>query len=148
MELHSSGMQQWCVEFTGSIQNISEGAMTLFKTAIACAVLLAALLFVLHKADARDQTGKWANSQYEEWFKSQHNSNGQICCDKSDGHFYDGDYTMNPDGSVTLQFKGKPHTLPKSMVLTGNNPTGHAIWWFLEFGDEHYDYCFAPGSLT
>jgi hypothetical protein len=34
------------------------------------------------------------------------------------------------------------------MVLKGPNPTGHAVWWYLEVGSQHRDYCFAPGTLS
>jgi hypothetical protein len=90
-----------------------------------------------------------ADPEIKEWFRAQHNSEGQWCCDEADGHEYDGGYTFNPDGSVTVSLNGKPHILPKHMILTGTNPTGHAIWWFLDteaYG--HIDYCFAPGTLS
>jgi hypothetical protein len=122
--------------------------MTKIKAVIACGALVGAFLFSLSLALARDPEGKYAGSANHEWFRSQHNSDGQWCCDESDGHLYDGGYTINEDGSVTVDLKGKPHTIPKNKVLTGSNPTGSAVWWFLETVDGHYDYCFAPGSLT
>jgi len=112
-----------------------------------CGVALAALYAVA--SQARDASGHYAGSPYAEWFKSQHNSEGQWCCDSADGHEYDGDYSFNADGSVTVDLAGKPHILPKHMILTGANPTGHAVWWYLDttmMG--HVDYCFAPGTLS
>jgi hypothetical protein len=82
------------------------------------------------------------------WFEAQTNANGQRCCDKSDGHRYDGAYTLNADGSVTLHLKEGAHILPKAMVLTGPNPTGHAVWWYISGPGWHADYCFAPGTLS
>lgn len=82
------------------------------------------------------------------WYKSQHNAQGQWCCDESDGHRYDGSYTMNQDGSVTLHLASGPRTLPAYMVLSGPNPTGHAVYWYLDTGDTRTDFCFAPGTLT
>lgn len=82
------------------------------------------------------------------WYKSQHNAQGQWCCDESDGHPYFGAYTLNKDGSVTLDLKSGKRTIPAYMVLSGRNPTGHAVWWYLESGDLHTDFCFAPGTLT
>lgn len=99
-------------------------------------------------ASARDAGGRYGNSPYAEWFKNQHNSQGQWCCDESDGHRYDGAYKLNDDGSVTVELDGKAHVLPKHMVLTGPNPTGYAVWWFSETGWGHTDYCFAPGTLS
>lgn len=85
-----------------------------------------------------------ADPAIQTWFATQHNANGEWCCDKSDGHpFYD-DYKINEDGSVTLHRDGVKRTLPAYMVLKGSNPVGHAVYWFV--GDK--DYCFAPGSLT
>lgn len=117
-----------------------------WKCVMVCGVFLFALYSVA--CQARDATGRYANSPYAEWFKNQHNSQGQWCCDESDGHEYDGNYSFNADGSVTVELDGKPHVLPKHMVLTGANPTGKAIWWFSETGWGHTDYCFAPGTLS
>lgn len=116
---------------------------------LASAVCVACMLFILAPALARDADGRYAGSPYAEWFKSQHNSEGQWCCDKSDGHEYDGYYQFDKDGGVTVELNGKAHKLPKHMILTGPNPTGHAVWWFLDteaYG--HIDYCFAPGTLS
>ncbi len=89
-----------------------------------------------------------ADPEVQAWYKQQHNAQGQWCCDESDGHPYFGAYTMNKDGSVTLDLKGGKRMLPAYMVLSGPNPTGHAVWWYLTVGDQHTDFCFAPGTLT
>ena len=87
--------------------------------------------------------------QIRQWYQAQHNKRGQWCCDKSDGHAYFGQYTLNADGSVTLHVSdNETRTLPSYMVLQGANPTGHAVWWYAQVGNYHKDYCFAPGSLT
>lgn len=112
------------------------------------AIFLFFMAVATSPAYSRDADGRYAGSPHEQWFRSQHNSEGMWCCDKSDGHEYDGDYSFNADGSVTVELDGKPHVLPKHMVLTGANPTGHAIWWFLETAGGHVDYCFAPGTLS
>ncbi|MGA7973635.1 MAG: hypothetical protein WCA36_12595 [Pseudolabrys sp.] len=93
---------------------------------------------------------EYANSDHniQAWYKSQHNSQGQWCCDESDGHPYFGAYTLNKDGSITLDLKSGKRTIPAFMVLSGPNPTGHAVWWYVETGDLHADFCFAPGTLT
>lgn len=108
---------------------------------------LVAALFVAG-AHARDPGGKYANADpaIKKWFSDQHNSLGQWCCNDADGHEYDGNYTINSDGSVTLEYEGKPHWMPAYKVLTGPNPTGYAVWWYL-IDDEGQptDYCFSPG---
>jgi hypothetical protein len=99
---------------------------------------------------ARDPDGRYANSPHRNWFSAQHNSHGNQCCTNADGHEYDGRYTLNRDGSVTVEWRGKPHTIDSWKVLKdSNNPTGHAVWWYL-LGPtgEPSDYCFAPGPLT
>lgn len=110
---------------------------------VACALAAVLYIYLAGKASSRDLTGQYANSPHSEWFKSRRNSKGQVCCDEGDGHEYLGDYTLNNDGSVTVQLEGKPHVLPPEIVLKGPNPTGHAIWW--RFGTS--DYCFSPGTL-
>lgn len=90
-----------------------------------------------------------ADPKVQAWYRSQRNAQGQWCCDESDGHPYHGSYTLNKDGSVTLDLAGgKKHTIPAYMVITGPNPTGHAVWWYLESGSNRTDFCFAPGTLT
>lgn len=95
---------------------------------------------------------EYANSdpKIRAWYRSQRNAQGQWCCDESDGHPFHSRYDINKDGSVTLHLDGgKKHTIPAYMVITGPNPTGHAVWWYLETSDgNHTDFCFAPGTLT
>lgn len=115
------------------------------------AALLAAVFGIVSTAPVlarwKPQYAK-ASPEIQAWYKQQHNSEGQWCCDKSDGHPFYGAYTMNKDGSVTLDLKDGRRTLPKYMVLSGPNPTGHAVWWYLDVGNNHTDFCFAPGTLT
>jgi len=105
---------------------------------------IAGLAFAFSRvAHARDPDGRYINAPHSAWFKSQHNSRGEWCCDESDGHRYYGDYAINADGSVTVEGQ----TIPKEMVLTGPNPTGAAVWWFLPRPDGgKRTYCFAPGG--
>jgi hypothetical protein len=43
---------------------------------------------------------KWDGPRTDEaqaaWFAAQHNKKSDWCCDKSDGHWYDSNYTFNP----------------------------------------------------
>ena len=82
--------------------------------------------------------------EIKQWFSNQRNAHGQSCCADSDGFPFYGAYSMNEDGSVTLQTEAGPRTLPAWMVLKGPNPTGHAVWWHIGATD----YCFAPGTLS
>lgn len=105
--------------------------------------LLVALLLVLSVSPA---FARWkaeyalASPEIREWFRNQHDRRGNWCCDEADGSRYDGDYKLNGDGSVTL---ADGRRVEAEKVLTGPNPTGHAVLW-------HYGkviYCFAPGTL-
>ena len=112
-------------------------------------VALASALVVCGAASARWKP-EYGNAapEVQAWFKTQHNSRGEWCCNESDGHPYFGDYKINDDGSVTVNLNGDDHILPAYMVLQGPNPTGHAVWWYLDVGSTHRDYCFAPGTLS
>lgn len=111
-----------------------------------------ALLTVWFWMGVRPAHARWSGTVSDPaiaaWFKNQHNAEGQWCCDESDGHPYFGEWKPNEDGGVTVELDGKPHVLPKHMILTGPNPTGHAVWWFTDAGGVHRDYCFAPGMLS
>lgn len=86
---------------------------------------------------------QFANSPLEvqQWYRNQRNAHGGFCCDQADGHAYYRSYELNKDGSVTLADGTR---IPKWQVLTGPNPTGHAVWWR---NTRYVTYCFAPGSL-
>lgn len=108
------------------------------------AFLVSAL--TLSVAFARNDNGQYDNAPFHDWFESQHNSLGQWCCNEADGHPYNGDYKFNADGSVTA-YDGQAYTIAKEKILTGKNPTGHAIWWFVDSSAGRYTYCFAPGQM-
>lgn len=106
--------------------------------------LLIILLFAITGAvAAKDLTGKYKNSPYKTWFDSQQNAYGWSCCEEADAHAYYGDYQINPDGSVTAD----GIKIESEKVLKGNNPTGHAVWWFVGEGKDRSTFCFSPGSL-
>jgi len=114
-----------------------------FTIAIVLASAVCAPALARWKAEYGTQT-----AEVQAWFKDQHNSQGQWCCDESDGHPFYGSYAINKDGSVSIEGEQGPRTLPGYMVLKGPNPTGHAVWWFTDAGGDYRDYCFAPGTLT
>jgi hypothetical protein len=58
-----------------------------------------------------------------------------------------GDYAINLDGSVVLKSGVIPYRIEPYKVLACPNPTGHAIWWYLDYGDWGITtFCFAPGA--
>jgi hypothetical protein len=111
-------------------------------------VFLLISLVSLSMASARDLDGRYANSPFHAWFESQYNSVGQWCCNEADGHAYYEDYKVNEDGSVTVTDSGKPVTIEAYKVLKGPNPTGHAVWWYVDGAYGRTTYCFIPGSMT
>ena len=118
--------------------------MTAFRVmAITCALLFCGAAAAKWKPEYGSHP-----PEVQAWFKQQHNSRGEWCCNEADGHPFFGDYSINEDGSVTLHIEGNARTLPAYMVLKGPNPTGHAVWWYLDVGGSHRDYCFAPGTLS
>lgn len=94
----------------------------------------------------RDPDGRYKDAPHAAWFAAQYNKNGQWCCDVSDGHPFYEDYSFAENGDVEFIADGVHYRLPAYMVLTGPNPTGHAVWWFVVSGGERTSFCFAPGS--
>ena len=83
----------------------------------------------------------------KQWYATQHNKQGAWCCNNADGHDFYGDYSLDQDGSVEFDAGGTHHKLPAFMVLDGPNPTGHAVWWYVDgAAGGHTDYCFALGT--
>src|SRR6202041_1631673 len=60
---------------------------------------------------------------------------------------YFGDYAINLDGSVLLKSGAIPYRIEAYKVPDGPNPTGHAVWWYLDYGGWGITtFCFAPGT--
>jgi len=117
--------------------------MSAFRYAAAILILLSGAAEARWRAAYRDTP-----RDLRDWFEHQRNTHGQWCCNESDGHPFYGAYTINADGSVTVQLHNGPRTLPAYMVLKGSNPTGHAVYWYRDYGTVRLDYCFAPGTLS
>jgi hypothetical protein len=58
---------------------------------------------------------------------------------------YFGDYAINPGCSVLLKSRAIPYGMRPIYLLDGPNPTGHAVWGYLDYGDWGITtFCFAP----
>jgi hypothetical protein len=55
--------------------------------------LLTSAIFLVALLEAVYAKGVYPPGPVSDWFKSQRNPMGQFCCDKSDGHFFYGNYT-------------------------------------------------------
>jgi len=103
---------------------------------------------------ATPSSAKW-KEQYSQspptiqaWYRAQQNEKGEWCCDNADGHPYFGSYRLTKDGGVELQLEGGRYKIPAYMLLKGPNPTGHAVWWYIDNEVGHFDLCFAAGALN
>lgn len=90
-----------------------------------------------------------ADDEVNKWLGRQHDTRNGYCCDGSDAFVYDGEYTINGDGSVSLPLPdGTRQVIDAYKVLpyrpTDPNPTGGAVWWHNE---QYHTYCFALGLL-
>jgi hypothetical protein len=96
-----------------------------------------------------------ADDPINEWLGRQYSVEGSFCCSKADAYFYDGGYTINADGSVTIPLDGGgeltieagKRVKPKVDAFghqTDPNPTGGAVWWH---GPDGSTYCWADGPL-
>jgi hypothetical protein len=112
------------------------------------AIAFVVALFVYSQAKAREQyPGQYANAPHHEWYESRRNKAASSCCLEADAHDYFGNYAINPDGSVLLKSGAIPYRIEPYKVLDGPNPTGHAVWWFEDYGDWGITtFCFAPGA--
>jgi hypothetical protein len=112
------------------------------------AIAFVIAIFAFSQAKAREQyPGQYANAPHREWYESQRNKAGSSCCLEADAHDYFGDYAINLDGSVVLKSGAIPYRIEAYKVLDGPNPTGHAVWWFVDYGDWGITtFCFAPGA--
>lgn len=103
-----------------------------------CTLLYIAAVFLATAPAEAKWKPQYAQSPNASWFDAQRDCKGGNCCGRADGEpYYDG-YEVNADGSVTL---GNGTRIESCQVLTGPNPTGHAIWWH---GGAR-TYCFSPG---
>jgi hypothetical protein len=128
------------------IDRISATFLSWIGLGLATLILALCVLFA-GPVHARDPDGRYADSPFKEWFKSQHNEQGAWCCDESDGHLFDGDYTINSDGSVNTEVEGHKVWIPHAKVLKGPNPTGSAVVWYRAYdAGEPSVYCFSPGA--
>ena len=85
------------------------------------------------------------------WFEQQHSVKGAWCCSLADGHVLNETDWRIRDGRYEV-FIGKSWypINPDQMVdptKGGENPTGHAIVWFVTNDYGLTIYCFCPGTM-
>ena len=110
----------------------------------AVAVLAVVNVSIVQQAQARWKP-KYADSPYREWFAQQSTSESWSCCDLSDAHpTYD---AYIKDGKWHVPIQGRDYEIKPYQLLSGPNPTGHAVVWYDAHGDFIWIFCFSPGSL-
>jgi hypothetical protein len=112
-------------------------------------LLAGALCFVVALAGAYGKNLDWRydNAPNKKRYESRVNKKGERCCNEADGEPYYRDNRLTEDGRAVFDFQGQHVEIPKDRVLTGPNPTGHAVWWYTEGASGRFDGCFATGSL-
>lgn len=99
-------------------------------------------------AEGAPPPGVVVDPALHDWFERQHNKRGGWCCDISDGHMLDDDeWRTGPDG-YQVRVDGVWYGILDWQLradMTDPNPTGHAIVWYLKYGDNVNIFCFAPG---
>jgi hypothetical protein len=99
---------------------------------------------IVQQAQARSKP-EYADSPYREWFARQRSSEGRSCCELSDAHpVYD---AYVKEGKWYVPIDGVNHEIRSHQLLSGRNPTGHAVVWYKRAGNYILIYCFAPGPL-
>jgi hypothetical protein len=112
------------------------------------AVALIGGLFVLTLWDVAlpKDNGQWKNVDPEirEWFRSQRNKIGSLCCDESDGFsLTEKEWRVGSFGGYEVLLDGRWYEVPPHAVLTGENKFGGAIVWVTA----GHIFCFFPGAL-
>jgi hypothetical protein len=94
------------------------------------------------------------SSPTHKWFEMQYNTQGELCCDVSDGHMIDERDVRMTEGAYEVRIDGEWYPVgPSAMrdaVRGGPNPTGHPIVWYTRTFTRLPGLvisCFAPGTL-
>ena len=89
------------------------------------------------------------NGPLHTWFEHQHSVTGAWCCKLADGHILaEQDWRVSGDhyqvwiNNIWLKVPATALRDP----LGSPNPTGHAVVWWTQVGDETVILCFAPGN--
>ena len=100
--------------------------------------LLAVVILLIGTAASAHWKPKYASAPNASWYEAAEGC-GIHCCGAADATRYDGNYTLNSDGSVDLA--DKTH-LKACAVIQAGNPDGFAVLW----KEHNHVYCFSPGA--
>jgi len=110
--------------------------------AIVAGIALALFAFAL-AARAHDPDGKW-----DDWFVAQKNIRGASCCDLSHAHFVKDEDWRTASKHYQVRIRDRWHDVQDWQMLqpATPNPTGKAILWYNEIGENFLIYCFTPSQ--
>lgn len=116
----------------------------------AVAVCLIALIFLIagiHRANARDPDGRYANWPLKGWFNSLKSKSGVPCCDTADGlRLEDVDWEAR-DNHYRVRIDGQWHDVPMEALIEQPNKFGPAVVWpFKDASGNTQIRCFIPGA--
>jgi hypothetical protein len=100
---------------------------------------------VVQQAQARWKP-QYTDSPYREWYQQQHDRVGWSCCGLGDAHpVYD---AYIKQGKWHVPVRGRDYEIELHQLLSGPNPTGHAVIWYEDYDDYVIINCFAPGAMN
>jgi hypothetical protein len=100
---------------------------------------------VVQQAQARWKP-QYTDSPYREWYQQQHDRVGWSCCGLGDAHpVYD---AYIKQGKWHVPVRGRDYEIELHQLLSGPNPTGHAVIWYEDYDDYVIINCFAPGPMN
>ncbi|WP_442868453.1 hypothetical protein [Bradyrhizobium sp. CCBAU 51627] len=127
------------------MRNALNAAIGTFATA----GLLAALVFSMSFAHARDPDGRYANSPLHDWFESLHSEKGPCCSDADGRVLKDVEWKTSSDGKhYRVYIDGEWVDVPDGAVLTQPNLFGKTMVWPYYLDGHPIIRCFIPGTMT
>lgn len=104
-------------------------------------------LFKVAGAEARDLTGKYAESPLKSWFNGLTSRKGP-CCDLSDGYRVDDADWESHDGHFRVKIDGEWVDVEEEAVLNQPNLAGHTMVWPMYKDGRPKARCFIVGPLS
>jgi hypothetical protein len=112
------------------------------------ALLVVGAVWPTVRAHGAPPPGTDMDSLTHQWFETQHSVAGAWCCDVADGFILaDKDWHQAGD-HYEVHIGGQWRPIPPDALRDpkgGPNPTGSAIVWYRQSGDDVRIFCFSPG---
>lgn len=124
-----------------------EEKQIMFWAVAVCLIALIMLIAGMHRANARDPDGRYAQSPLKNWFQSLKSKSGIPCCDTADGlRLEDVDWESTGE-SYRVRIEGKWYDVPEEARIEQPNKFGPAIVWpYKDATGKIQVRCFIPGA--